>query len=445
VREDVIAAEARAIGFTLVGAAPLAPLPLGPFFAGWLAEGRAGEMAYLARRPEVRLDPRRAMHWARTVIALAYPYRPPPPPPGDWRATLRGRIAAYALGTDYHQRVGALLVALGGRLGAALPGACFRHYVDTGPVLEREWATRAALGWIGRHTLLLHRTAGSYFFLAALFTDLALDPVPLPADHCGTCTRCIAACPTAAIEPRGYTMDPRRCISYLTIEHRGPIPCALRPRLENWIFGCDLCQDACPWNRDAHDTAGADELTPHLPTLLALDAAAFRTRFGATAVARAKRRGLLRNVAVVLGNTGNPDAVPPLARTLAREPEPLVRARRLVPGLRPEPRPQAARRADPDRAPEVDAALDNSRHATRRAGAERRHKPIGAVGRPKAALDGAESSGTAPRAHAARPAKPLPPGATSGCAQAGSIPSATSSRSRTMAAVRSRAAGSSPT
>jgi epoxyqueuosine reductase len=189
--------------------------------------------------------------------------------------------------------------------------------------------------------------------------------VPLPADHCGTCTRCIAACPTAAIEPRGYTMDPRRCISYLTIEHRGPIPRALRPRLENWIFGCDLCQDPCPWNRDAHDTAGADELTPHLPTLLALDAAAFRTRFGATAVARAKRRGLLRNVAVALGNTGNPDAVPPLARALAGEPEPLVRAHAAwslgrLGGTHARHALEAARHADPDPTvrEEIDSALE---------------------------------------------------------------------------------------
>src|SRR5947209_1947327 len=227
-REATIAAAARALGFSRAGTAPLAPLPVGPFLQAWLAEGRAGEMGYLARRTAERIDPRAARPWARAVISLAYPYRPPPPPPGDWRATLTGRIAAYALGADYHARVGALLGALAARLAAAFPGARFQGYVDTGPVLEREWAMRAGLGWIGKHTLLLDRAAGSYFFLAELFTDLELAASPLPTDHCGTCARCHAACPTGALGP-GYTMDPRRCLSYLTIEHRSALPVALRP------------------------------------------------------------------------------------------------------------------------------------------------------------------------------------------------------------------------
>ena len=322
-REETIAAEAAALGFPLIGCAPLVPLRVGPFLRGWLAEGRAGEMRYLAERTAERVDPRRAMPWARAVVSLAWPYRPPPPPPDDWRATLRGRIAAYALGEDYHDRLGELLRALAGRLVAAFPGARFRPYVDTGPVLEREWAMHAGVGWIGKNTLVLHRALGSYFFLAELFTDLELDPVPLPADHCAGCTRCHAACPTGALGP-GYTMDPRRCIAYLTIEHRSAIPVALRPGLGNWIFGCDVCQEACPWNRDAGDPGPSEALTPELPPLLALDADAFRARFGRTAVSRAKRRGLLRNVAVVLGNTGNPDAIPALMRALA-DSEPLVR------------------------------------------------------------------------------------------------------------------------
>jgi epoxyqueuosine reductase len=322
-REERIAAAAHELGFPLAGAVPLAPLPVGPFVETWLAEGRAGEMTYLARRTAERLDPRRSMPWARTVVSLAYPYRPPPPPPGDWRVTLRGRIAAYALGEDYHDRLDRLLRALAARLEAEFPGARFRHYVDTGPVLEREWAMRAAVGWIGRNTLVLHRALGSYFFLAELFTDLALDPVPLPADHCGTCTRCHAACPTGALGP-GYTMDPRRCISYLTIEHRSAIAVELRPGLGNWIFGCDVCQEVCPWNGEARDAAAAEELAPRLPPLLGLDEGGFRARYGRTAVARAKRRGLLRNVAVVLGNTGNPEAVPALVGAL-EDREPLVR------------------------------------------------------------------------------------------------------------------------
>jgi epoxyqueuosine reductase len=324
--EEIVGTEARALGFPLAGTAPLGPSDRGPQLRGWLADGRAGEMAYLARRTAERIDPRRLLPWARAVVVVGFPYRPPPPPPDDWRTTLRGRIAAYAAGEDYHRRLDRLLRALAARLAAHFPGARFHRYVDTGPVLEREWAARAGLGWIGRQTLLLHRALGSYFFLGELFTDVALDAVPLPADHCGTCTRCIGACPTGAIDPDGYTMDPRRCLSYLTIEHRGPIPHALRPALENWIFGCDVCQEACPWNRDARDANAADALTPSLPALLALDDAAFRARFRHTAVTRAKRRGLLRNVAVALGNSGNADAVPPLARALDAEPEPLVRS-----------------------------------------------------------------------------------------------------------------------
>jgi len=322
-REDTIAAEARACGFPLVGCAPLARLPRASFLTAWLAAGRAGEMGYLARRTAERVDPRRTMPWAQGVIALAYPYRPPPPPAGDWRLSLRGRVAAYALGRDYHRRLDRLLTALAARLETRFPGTRFRHYVDTGPVLEREWAMQAGIGWIGKNTLVLHRALGSYFFLAELFTDLALAPVPLPADHCGTCTRCHAACPTAALGP-GYTMDPRRCISYLTIEHRSAIPIDLRPALGNWIFGCDVCQEVCPWNAEARDPGDAEELAPYLPALLALDAEGFRARFGGTAVTRAKRRGLLRNVAVALGNSGNPEAVPSLVGGL-EDPEPLVR------------------------------------------------------------------------------------------------------------------------
>jgi epoxyqueuosine reductase len=364
-REEMIAAEARALGFPLVGCAPLAPLPVGPFLDRWLGEGRAGEMAWLAHRTPERIDPRRAMPWAHALISLAHPYRPPPPPPVDWRATLRGRIAAYALGPDYHDRVDALLGALAARLAVVFPGARFRSYVDTGPVLEREWAMRAGIGWIGKNTLLLHRAHGSYFFLAELFTDLALDAVPLPADHCGTCTRCHRACPTGALGP-GYTMDPRRCLSYLTIEHRSAIPTALRPALENWIFGCDLCQEVCPWNGEARAGEAEEFLAPSLPALLALDADRFRARFGRTAVSRTKRRGLLRNVAVALGNSGNREAAPALAAAL-EDPEPLVRAhaawglgrlggevaRRALDVARP-------RETDPDVRGEIEAALSSA-------------------------------------------------------------------------------------
>jgi epoxyqueuosine reductase len=319
--EEYIVTQARDAGFPLAGFAVLEPVPRAAFLAAWIAAGRAGEMRYLERRTPVRIDPRRAWRWARSIVTLAFPYRPPPRPPADWRATLRGRIAAYAVGADYHDVVAARLDDLMQRLRGRWPGATFRPYVDTGPVLEREWAMRAGLGWIGRNTLLLHRHAGSYFFLAELLTDLVLETVDLPADHCGTCTRCVTACPTGALTD--YAMDPRRCISYLTIEHRSAIPLALRPALENWIFGCDVCQEVCPWNRD--ERSGSDEtLAPALPALLALDETRFRARFGGTAVMRTRRCGLLRNAAVALGNSGNPAAVPPLVGALA-DPEPLVR------------------------------------------------------------------------------------------------------------------------
>jgi epoxyqueuosine reductase len=321
--DEILTVEAQTLGFPLCGTAPLAPLPRAPFLRDWVAEGRAGEMAYLATRFDERADPRVLAPWARSLITLAFPYRPPPPPPRDWRQTLRGRIAAYALGVDYHGEVRRRLRALADRLRARLPGARFATTVDTGALVEREWGARGGLGWIGRNTLVLHRALGSYFFLAEMFTDLDLPAVALPDDHCGTCMRCVSACPTGALE-QGYTMDPRRCLSYLTIEHRSAIPPSLRPALDNWIFGCDVCQEVCPWN-GGHDPDGATFLTPHLPTLLALDEAAFRARFGTTAVRRAGRRNLLRNVAVALGNSANPDAVAPLRRALT-DPEPLVRA-----------------------------------------------------------------------------------------------------------------------
>jgi len=320
-REDAIAAEARTIGFAHVGCARLGPLPRAAFVSAWLAEGRAGDMTWLPKRAAERVDARRAFPWARAVVSLAYPYRPPPPPADDWRRSLVGRIAAYARGADYHDHVLALCDRLAARLSARFPGARFLSYIDTGPIVEREWAARAGVGWIGKNTLVLRRGAGSYFFLAELLTDLELDDAPPPADHCGTCTRCMAACPTGALDV-AYQMEPRRCLSYLTIEHRGAIPPELRPHLDNWIFGCDLCQTSCPWNDGAAEVDAW--LAPHLPSLLALDEDGFRARFRHTVLARTKRRGLLRNVAVALGNSGNPDAVPSLAAALG-DAEPLVR------------------------------------------------------------------------------------------------------------------------
>ncbi len=323
--EEALIRAAHEQGFILVGFARVRRLDeRAEFFARWLREQRAGEMGWLGRDPERRLDPRRIDPRLRSVVSLGYPYAAPALPDLDWRAELRGRIAAYALGPDYHDTVLARARAVASRLVDARPGAATRVYVDTGAVFEREWAAGAGLGWFGRNTNLLNRYHGSYFFLAEILTDVELAPGAEPyREHCGSCRQCLDLCPTGALAA-GYVIEPRLCISYLTIEHRGPIPSALRPRLGNWLFGCDVCQEVCPWNVPAGEPQPA--LMPSLAELMALDEEGFRRRFKGSAVTRTKRRGLLRNAAVVLGNTGNRDAVAVLARALGSEPEPLVRA-----------------------------------------------------------------------------------------------------------------------
>lgn len=322
--EQEIIAAARAEGFVLVGFAKLRGLPREEFYSRWLAEGRHGEMAYLAREPERRFDPRRLDPRLRSVISLGFPYQAPPLANVDWRREMRGRIASYALGDDYHDRVMAKARIVATDLQRLRPDTLTRLYVDTGPVFEREWAREASLGWFGKNTNLLNRTHGSYFFLAEIFTDLELgEPREPYGDFCGTCRRCLDLCPTQALE-NGYVMESRRCISYLTIELRGPIPHELRPQVGNWIFGCDVCQEVCPWNEEG--PAEFSELQPYLPDLLALDEEGFRARFRKSAIKRAKRRGLLRNVAIALGNTGNSDAIPHLEKSLRDESEALVRS-----------------------------------------------------------------------------------------------------------------------
>jgi epoxyqueuosine reductase len=322
--EEEIAVAARAHGFVLAGFARLRRLERTDFYARWLAEGRQGAMAWLARDPERRYDPRRLDPRLRSVISLGFPYQAPVPARIDWRREMRGRIASYALGEDYHDRVMAAAKAVAAELQRVRPGALARLYVDTGPVFEREWAREASLGWFGKNTNLLNRSHGSYFFLAEIFTDLELGGEPASyGEYCGTCRRCLELCPTQALKD-GYVMDSRRCISYLTIELRGAIAPELRPHLGNWIFGCDICQEVCPWNEEGR--VEAPELQPYLPDLLMLDEEGFRARFRKSAIKRTKRRGLLRNVAVALGNTGNPDAVAVLEYSLRNEHEPLVRA-----------------------------------------------------------------------------------------------------------------------
>jgi epoxyqueuosine reductase len=316
------------VGFQRCRFARVEPPPHGDFVRRWLAAGHAAGMSYIERGLPKRLDPRLIVPEVRTVITVGYRYVPPPLPPTDWQQQLRGRIAAYALGTDYHVTVAHKLGELAAYVARLHEGAVAVPYVDTGAILEREWAARAGVGWFGKNTNILHPQDGSYFFLGELLTNVEIEPDPPLPDHCGTCTRCLELCPTGALKP-GYVLDARLCISYWTIEHRGTIPLDIRSKLGNWIFGCDICQEVCPWNeRLARDTGAPHtaELLPYLPDLLSLDESRFHRRFAHSALRRAKRDGLLRNVTIALGNSLNPAAVPWLAASLRGDASALIRA-----------------------------------------------------------------------------------------------------------------------
>jgi epoxyqueuosine reductase len=310
----------RQLGFERVAIGPADPPAHGGAFEAWLGAGHAGSMAYLERTRERRLDPRRVLPGARSVVACAAGYYQgarPDGPPG---------VARYAWGEDYHVLLEPRLRALGDEVTRLAPGSSARAYVDTGPVLERDLAARAGLGWIGKNTMLLHPALGSFFFIGVVLTTAELAPDEPVPDRCGTCTRCLDACPTGAfIGP--HVLDARRCIAYLTIEHRGAVPGELRPGVGGWLFGCDVCQDVCPWNRRAPATrepAFAPRALPDAGECLALDEAAYRARLRRSPLARPRRSGLARNAAVVLGNAGRAEAVPELARAL-RDPDPTVR------------------------------------------------------------------------------------------------------------------------
>jgi epoxyqueuosine reductase len=323
--EERIKQQARRLGFDLAGIAPAGEADDFGRLRDWLDHGFAGDMAYMGRHGEARRHPASILPEVRSVIMVAVNYKPAEPKGGTG-----ARVARYARGADYHdvlrQRLRQLLVWIQGQV----PGCVGRAVVDTAPLLERDFARRAGLGWIGKNTMLLNKQLGSYFFLGALLMDLDLraDP-PHATSHCGSCTACLDACPTQAFVGPGQ-LDARRCISYLTIELRGPMPPELRPKVGDWLFGCDMCQEVCPWNRKA-PTADETVILPN-PDLASLDPAEllilsaddFRRRFQGTALTRAKRAGLLRNAAVVLGNRGDASALPALHRALA-DPEPVVR------------------------------------------------------------------------------------------------------------------------
>ena len=310
--------EARRLGFDAVAIGPATPPQHGDAFERWLREGCAGSMDYLERTREERLDPARLLPGARAAIAVALSYHTPSAddePP----STSRMRVARYAGGVDYHDVIRPRLEALARFIqSAAGHDVRSRAAVDTSALLERDLAARAGLGWFGKNTNVLSPSLGSWFFIGIVLTtaEPAFDE-PM-ADRCGTCTACLDACPTAAFTAP-YTLDARRCISYLTIEHRGDVDETLRPLIGEWLFGCDVCQDVCPWNRKAATTAEPAFASPNVPPpeeLLALDPAAFRERFRHTALWRARRSWLLRNAATILGNRGDAAAVPTLRAAL---------------------------------------------------------------------------------------------------------------------------------
>ncbi len=320
--------QAEGLGFALTGVCAAVDSTGYPRFQEWLASGYAGQMHYLTNRAEAYRHPRSVLDSVRTVVMLALPYRTAEPQPV---AAGEGRISRYAWGLgDYHDVIHEKLHALADWLRAQVPGAECRGVVDSAPILEREFAVLAGLGWIGKNTLLLNKPAGSYFFLAALLTNLDLPTdEPFATDHCGSCTACLDACPTQAF-PQPYVLDATRCISYLTIELRDEIPLELRSGIGDWLFGCDICQDVCPWNHRAplsNEVAfqpKSDKNPVDLAALFALDDAAFKQRFRDSPLWRAKRRGILRNAAIILGNQCAEHTLPALVRGL-QDCEPLVR------------------------------------------------------------------------------------------------------------------------
>jgi epoxyqueuosine reductase len=287
-----------ALGFDAVGITTLERNAHAAELDDWLAAGHAGTMTYLHRQAQQRKDPRRIMPEARVAVVTLTNY---------FHGASGGGVAQYAWSSDYHDVLGARLEKLAAAIGAVAPGAATRCYVDAGPVPERELAQRAGLGWIGKNMMLIHPRIGSFTFIGVVLTDADLaGDLPFDADRCGTCRRCLDACPTDAF-PEPHVLDATRCISYLTIEHRGDFNDQQRTNVGEWVFGCDVCQDVCPWNErfaqataDPELAARADVRTPDLAALLEMDEGAFARRYGDTPFARPGLTGMRRNAAAAL-------------------------------------------------------------------------------------------------------------------------------------------------
>jgi len=328
--KSLIRAEALAQGFDAVGfAAAVATERAKAGLREFLAAGMQGDMGWLAADPERRADPKRLWPEAQSVVVLGLSYAGPEDPLALLARPERGNLSIYARGRDYHDVVKPRLKAVARAMAAKL-GAAVKVFVDTAPVLEKPLAEAGGIGWQGKHTNLVSRRHGSWLFLGEIFTDLALEPDAAEADHCGSCHACLDICPTAAF-PAPYKLDARRCISYLTIEHKGHIAREFRAGIGNRIYGCDDCLAVCPWNkfaaagREAALAPRAELMAPRLLDLVELDAAAFRALFQGTAIKRTGRDRFLRNVLIALGNSGDRAAIPAIRRRLA-DASPLVRA-----------------------------------------------------------------------------------------------------------------------
>ncbi|MDP5086071.1 MAG: tRNA epoxyqueuosine(34) reductase QueG [Yoonia sp.] len=320
---------AQEVGFAKVGVCTPDAVPqMAARLAAFVEEGRHGQMGWMAERMAWRGDPAALWPAAKSVIMLAEPYTPDHDPMAVLEKRDRAAISVYAQGRDYHDVVKKRLKHLGRWLIDQVPDAEIKVFVDTAPVMEKPLAQAAGLGWQGKHTNLLGRDLGNWFFLGAIFTTLALEPDQPEESHCGSCTACLDICPTAAF-PAPYQLDARRCISYLTIEHKGPVDPDLRALMGNRIYGCDDCLAVCPWNkfavtgRDARYAARDDLLAPPLAELAGLDDTGFRARFSGSPIKRIGRHRFVRNVAYAIGNSGDP-ALAAAVSPLVDDPDPAV-------------------------------------------------------------------------------------------------------------------------